>query len=149
MLEGKILIGHNILGFDLYWLFHQSTKRPRSTLDTLMLVRQCKPQILSYANFDAATGDIQRLAEIEEDPDISLSGHASLEAISFQLNLPRPDKSWQKPQNWTLSELSKAHLDYVLGDITAPLSILQHIFGTSDGSAIIQTIKREYPWYSD
>jgi len=45
VLDRKILIGHNILGFDLYWLFHQSTERPRSTLDTLLLVRQCKPGI--------------------------------------------------------------------------------------------------------
>ena len=24
VLDGKILIGHNIFGFDLYWLFHES-----------------------------------------------------------------------------------------------------------------------------
>ena len=116
-------------------------------LDTLILVRQCKPEILSYANFDAAKGSLERLAEIEEDRDVSLVASASLEALSIALGLPRPDKSWQKPQNWALSELSAQHLTYVLGDIDTPCRILEHIFGTADGTVVSQTINREYPWY--
>ena len=149
VLDGKILIGHNIFGFDLYWLFHRSSKRPSNVLDTLMLVRQCKPEILSYANFDAATGSIERLAEIAEDKDVALTASASLEAISIQLGLPRPAKCWQKPQNWALSELSADHLTYVDSDITSPCRILKHIFGTVDGRAIVNHIKADYPWYRD
>jgi hypothetical protein len=147
VLDGKILIGHNFIAFDYYWLRHESNKKPRAILDTQILVNQCKPAILSYANFDAAKGDKTRLEDIMEAPDVCMIGKASLEAISIALSLPRPDKTFQKPQNWCLSELSERHLNYVLGDISAPVRIVEHIFGNCDGEAVIEIIKRKYPWY--
>jgi hypothetical protein len=56
VLDGHTIIGHNVIGFDGFWLMQESARRPTMWLDTLLLVRQCRPEILLALNYVAATG---------------------------------------------------------------------------------------------
>jgi hypothetical protein len=147
VIDGKVIVGHNVIGFDMNWLLAETTRRPRLCLDTLILTRQCGPKILTYLNFDAAKADEARALLAIETLTGKSETRASLDFIATCLGLPKLSKEFQHPRNWCVSDLSPKHLNYVLADIQTPLEILRHIFGTLDPDQIIFKIGTEYPWY--
>ena len=148
VLDGHVLVGHNVIGFDGFWLFQESIKRPLMWLDTLMLTRLCKPEMLTYLNYDAARGDEERASvAIAALHKRGGEGGASLEYLAQSLGLPALNKTYQNPENWCISILSPEHLAYVLSDIHTPIQILKHIFGTLDLDEIKRQIRERCPWY--
>jgi hypothetical protein len=147
VVESHVLIGHNLIGFDLFWLAQETDKRPTYALDTLILTRQCEPELLTYLNYDAASGDTGRAEEAIEMLNGKDEARASLEYVAASLGLPSLDKTYQHLANWCLSALSPEHYSYVLHDIHVPMAILKHIFGTTNVENILQTLRTDYPWY--
>jgi DNA polymerase-1 len=147
VLDKKIVIGHNA-GFDLSWLFGETSARPRFLMDSMLLVRHIRPGILVRLFGTAAVGDeTARKEAIELLERKCGKPSASLEYVAASLRLPPPDKSYQKPANWCVSPLSVQHLDYVAGDVDLPLRVLEFLIPGLDVEAMPAHIKQKYPWY--
>jgi hypothetical protein len=148
VLDGHTIVGHNVIGFDGYWLMRQSDKRPKRWLDTLILTRQMRPDLLYQNSFAAATGSEEMIAVATEA--LEKSGgkdRASLENIASNLFHRKLNKTYQTPQNWCVSELSPDHYAYVLSDISLPVDILRYLFGTTELGSILGQIKADYRHY--
>lgn len=144
--NGKILIGHN-LGFDLSWCSQYVPEaRPSRILDTMLITRIMKPELPLR---------IHRAAALEDQFALELAQKAkklvgvSLEAVSAALDLPIPDKAYQKPENWTLSILSKEHFEYAIGDVNLPLLILNQLLETENSKSIEEYLVKLPSIYTD
>jgi hypothetical protein len=147
VLDKKIVIGHNA-GFDLSWLFGETSARPRFLLDSMLLVRHIRPGVLIRLFGTAAVGDEaarKRAIELIERKHGKPS--ASLEFVAASLRLPTPDKSYQKPANWCVSPLSVQHSAYVAGDVDLPLRILNFLMPGVGVETMPAHIEHTYPWY--
>jgi DNA polymerase family A len=147
VLRGKIIIGHNA-GFDLSWMFEVTDARPRFVLDSMLLVRQIKPRVLLRLFRLALNGDDeqQELAvQMIEDKRGKVA--ATLAYTAACLDLPVPDKSYQAPQNWSITPLSGEHHHYVAGDVDLPLAILRYLIPAVEVEEMPFIIAERYPWY--
>jgi len=139
VISGKIIIGHN-LGFDLAWLGYLTDAKPRRVLDS-MIITKVVDHGMPLRLHTKATKAMSDATSLVNSLREGLAGY-SLESCCIAAGLPRPDKSFQKPHNWTLSHLSPGHYDYVVGDVTEPLAVLRMALGLSSASSI-QDIIRE------
>jgi DNA polymerase-1 len=68
------------------------------------------------------------------------------------LGLPCPDKTYQKPPNWTLSLLSADHYSYALADVELPVAALERVYETTpfDADAVLRRLPtwyvRDHQW---
>ena len=116
-----ILIGHNIVGFDIpvikriYPWFS-----PRGTVvDTLLLSRLYHPNLL----------DIDKKRNIKNMP-LQLYGRHSLEAYGYRLGVLKGD--YGKTTDW--KELSQEMQDYCIQDVVVTNKLCQHFHPYLDGS---------------
>ncbi|MGH9582738.1 MAG: DNA polymerase [Bryobacteraceae bacterium] len=141
--------GDRNLGFDLHWLFRETSCRPAFVYDTLLLARQCQPELLLGLNHVAAVGPEREQEEaIELLTGAGEKGGGSLEYLSTIVGLPRPNKAHQKPANWVVSVLSPEHFDYAMADINNPLAIIWHMFGTANPQKLRPRLERKFRWYA-
>ncbi|UTV80095.1 DNA polymerase [Acidithiobacillus sp. YTS05] len=153
----KIWIGHN-LGFDLAWMLslHPGI-RPKRILDTMLLATTHRPQALyemqsalvrnqkdQPAIREALWNYVQgKMAKKKEDDESG--GALSLQALSLQYLDESLDKAYQKPHNWMIDRLSKAHWDYCMGDVDTPLRIARKLLDLPDDAcvpAILQALEK-------
>jgi len=138
-LHNQVVIGWN-LGFDYaFALGYCADFQPKMTIDVMLLVRCHWPAdvwAIHQRACDEKNVDAREICKKKE-------GSASLEAISTAYGLGRPDKSFQHARNWCVSNLSRDHFDYVMGDISHPLSILEKMYGSHDIDSIIAGIRSE------
>lgn len=130
-----VWIGQN-LGFDLAW-YHAAGHPARPfLLDSMLVVRTCKP---SYTHaIPTVAGMVQAFssghaglqgecyARVGQNNKIGYSLADLVLAYSARKGQKVPvDKTWQKPENWMLPDLIEpAELDYCLSDITLPGEII-------------------------
>ena len=129
-----VWIGQN-LGFDLAWYHAAGYPARPFLLDSMLVVRTCKPwythAIPTVAGmvraFSKGHADMQ--GECYERVAKGKIGY-SLADLTLSMGARKGmkipvDKSWQKPENWMLPDLIEpAELDYCLGDITLPGEII-------------------------
>jgi len=111
-IEGKGVVGHN-LGFDLSNIFNEVVARPKWILDTMILARQVRPELLLRLNFAAAQSHNKAMImarNLIQRKRGKIS--ASMEYVAACLGLGAVDKSCQKPHNWCVSEMSADHYEY-------------------------------------
>jgi DNA polymerase-1 len=148
VMDGHTIIGHNVIGFDGYWSMRLTSKRPKRWLDTLILTRQVRPDFLHQNNFTAATGSEEMIEDAVEALTASAGkDRASLANIASNLFNRKLDKTFQTPQSWCVSKLSREHFDYVLSDISLPVEILRCLFGTVELDCILHQINTRHRPY--
>jgi len=122
VISNKIIIGHNI-GFDLAWLSYQTDAKPARILDSMLIVK-IADHGMPLRVHTLATKASSDAASLVNSVKNGLVGYG-LESCCVAAGLSRPDKSFQRPQNWTLSHLSPSHYDYVVGDVVEPLTVIK------------------------
>ncbi|MGB8478553.1 MAG: DNA polymerase [Acidobacteriaceae bacterium] len=146
-LENKILIAHNA-GAALSWLCAETSARPKFVLDTMLLVRQLRPELLLRPFKMALSSDesIQMRARklIEQENGAPA---ASLDWIGTSLHLPVPDARYQNHTSWCVSTLSADHHSFATMGVDLPLLILQFLLPTLSVEEMPAAIQNKYPWY--
>jgi hypothetical protein len=147
-LDNKIVIAHNA-GIGLSWLFVETEARPAFVLDSMLLMRQLRPETLLRPFKLATTGDENtqtRCQELIAQEDGVPA--ASLEWIATYLALPVPDVSYQRHTSWGVSNLSGLHHEYATTSAELTLRIVRFLLpgvGVHEMPAVIQ---RKYSWYT-
>jgi DNA polymerase-1 len=147
VLDNKIVVAHNA-GLDLSWLFLETAARPAFVLDTMLLIRQVRPEALlrplkfSLHGDEGSQAQCKRLI-IQENGGPS----ASLDWIAECLKVPTPDSSYQRHTSWGVSILSAQHRQYAASTVTLPLRILTFLFPDVGIGQMQSLIECEYPWY--
>jgi hypothetical protein len=146
-LDKKIVIAHNA-GVDLSWLFLETMARPAFVLDTMLLIRQVRPETLLRPFKFSLYGDEGSQARcreliMQEDGRPS----ASLEWIAECLRIPAPDLSYQQHTSWGVSILSAEHRQYAANTVTLPLHILKFLLPDIGIDGMKFFIESKYPWY--
>ena len=146
-LDKKIVIAHNA-GVDLSWLFLETAARSAFVLDTMLLIRQVRPETLLRPFRFSLHGDEGSQARckkliIQENGGPS----ASLDWIAECLKLPTPDLSYQQHTSWGVSTLSAQHRQYVASSVTLPLRVREFLFPDIGINRMKSLIASKYPWY--
>lgn len=135
--DGKIVVGHNI-GFDLFWAgtVLGRAPRPAAVIDSMLVARLRRPSIEIEALQQIENKTLKKilLASRKKTPGVSLN------VLAVSLGLPELDKSYQKPVNWTPAVLSEGHYDYVGGDVSTPLQVVQRLLRMESSATISQII---------
>jgi P4 family phage/plasmid primase-like protien len=130
--NGRVLVGHN-LTFDLSWLAWLAPEaKPKRVVDSMLVVRVFDHGA-RFNVHELAVNDETLQALLKKAPN-QLAG-VSLEHCCAAYNLPLPDKSYQKPENW-VEELTPAHYSYVADDVTLPLQIVRKALRLPDTASI-------------
>ncbi len=164
LLNGKIWTGHN-LAFDLLWIKHTAPEvNPKMLLDTMFLATAIRPDIermiherivattiggqqpVRLAGKNAGTVE-QELQKILIERSASKNGKDSdaksaypLSTLSLVFLKEKMDKSFQNSTNWMPSVLTNSHLDYCIGDITAPAIIARRMLNLPDEAPIAEVV---------
>ncbi len=164
LLDGKVWTGHN-LAFDLLWIKHTAPEvNPKMLLDTMFLATAIRPDIermiherivattiggqqpVRLAGKNAGTVEqelqkilIERSASKNGKDDDAKSAYP-LATLSLVFLNEKMDKSFQNSTNWMPSVLTNSHLDYCIGDITAPGVIARRMLNLSDGAPIAEVV---------
>lgn len=154
-LHDKVWIGHN-LGFDYAWMLALHPEvQPRRIIDTMLLATTHRPQALYEmqaalvtngihewsirdALWDYVQGKLSRKKQDDGD-----GGALSLQSLSLLYLQESLDKSYQKPHNWMVDRLTRAHWEYCMGDVETPLRIarkLLHLPEEADAVQILQAL---------
>lgn len=147
VLDKKIVIAHNA-GLDLSWLFLETAGRPAFVLDTMLLIRQVRPETLLRLYMFSLHGDEDSQARckkliIQENGGPS----ASLDWTAECLNASTPDSSYQQHTSWGVSILSAQHRQHAANTVTLPLRILKFLFPDVGIDQMQSLIDHRYPWY--
>jgi len=146
-LENKILVAHNA-GVVLSWLFFETSARPKFVLDSMLLVRQLRPETLLRPFKMAASGDegapmrAQKLIKQARGAPA-----ASLEWVATSLRLPVPDVSYANHTSWGVSTLSPGHHTCATMSVELPLHIVRFLLSGSEVEEMPAVIQAKYPWY--
>ena len=164
LLDGKVWVGHN-LAFDLLWIKHTAPEvNPKMLLDTMFLATAIRPDIermiherivsttiggqqpVRLAGKNAGTVEqelqkilIERSASKNGKDDDAKSAYP-LATLSLVFLNEKMDKSFQNSTNWMPSVLTNSHLDYCIGDITAPAIIARRMLNLPDEAPIAGVI---------
>ncbi|MDA8152598.1 MAG: DNA polymerase [Acidithiobacillus sp.] len=164
MLNGKIWTGHN-LAFDLLWIKHSAPEvNPKMLLDTMFLATAIRPDIermihqrivattiggqqpvrLAGKNAGTVEQELQKIlierAASKNGKDDDAKSAYPLATLSLIFLNEKMDKSFQNSTNWMPSVLTKSHLDYCVGDITAPAIIARRMLNLPDDAPIADVI---------
>ena len=164
MLNGKIWTGHN-LAFDLLWIKHSAPEvNPKMLLDTMFLATAIRPDIermihqrivattiggqqpvrLAGKNAGTVEQELQKIlierAASKNGKDDDAKSAYPLATLSLIFLNEKMDKSFQNSTNWMPSVLTKSHLDYCIGDITAPAIIARRMLNLPDDAPIADVI---------
>jgi DNA polymerase-1 len=146
-LHNKTVIGHDA-GVALSWLFTETAARPAYVLDSMLLMRQLRPQALLRPFAMAVDHDREvraRLKNLIEREEGAPSG--SLEWIATSLHLPIPKHPYQHHTSWCVSDLSAEHRVYANEIIGLPLAIVKFLVPGVDVRDIANGIIAKHPWY--
>ncbi len=130
-LHGRVILGHNI-SFDLTWLYYTLDKaspgkwkeiQPRFILDSMLLARFHFEIMIEGLTKAVNKIPFSKRMKLFQDN----IPRVSMEAVCYALKLPPPDKTFQKPANWTLSMLDDERYEYVSGDVRNPEIFLMKI----------------------
>ena len=140
-LHAKTVIGHN-LAFDFTWAVALCGRdlQPALVLDVMLLARCLKPASV-YAVHRRAVHENEASAAARRVIDKRGNASVSLAALTIGAGMDEPDKSWQKPRNWTVSQLCTGHYDYVMGDIDAPLDLLKYWTSATTAAGVIERLR--------
>ncbi|MHB8199618.1 MAG: DNA polymerase [Acidithiobacillus sp.] len=164
LLDGKVWTGHN-LAFDLLWIKHTATEvNPKMLIDTMFLATAIRPDIermiherivattiggqqpVRLAGKNAGTVEqelqkilIERSASKNGKDDDAKSAYP-LATLSLVFLNEKLDKSFQNSTNWMPSVLTADHLNYCIGDITAPAIIARRMLKLCDDAPIADVI---------
>ncbi|WP_024894062.1 DNA polymerase [Acidithiobacillus thiooxidans] len=164
LLDGKVWTGHN-LAFDLLWIKHTATEvNPKMLIDTMFLATAIRPDIermiherivattiggqqpVRLAGKNAGTVEqelqkilIERSASKNGKDDDAKSAYP-LATLSLVFLNEKMDKSFQNSTNWMPSVLTADHLNYCIGDITAPAIIARRMLNLPDDAPIAELI---------
>ncbi|AEM48042.1 DNA-directed DNA polymerase [Acidithiobacillus ferrivorans SS3] len=165
LLDGKVWTGHN-LAFDMLWIKHSAPHvNPKMLLDTMFLATAFRPDIermihariaavtvggqapVRLAGKNAGTVEqelqkmlIERAAKKTKAGDSDSKSAYSLAMLSLHFMNEKMDKAFQNSTNWMPSTLTKSHLDYCIGDITAPAIIARRMLNLPDTTSISTVI---------
>jgi hypothetical protein len=146
-LDNKIVISHDA-GVALSWLFTETAARPSFLLDSMLLMRQLRPETLLRPFRMAVVGDRESQAKakrlIEREQGVPT---ASLEWIATSLRMPTPDSSYQEHANWCVSTLSVAHHAHATASVGLPLRIVQFLLPDLRVQEMPAVIRSRYAWY--
>ncbi|EGQ63747.1 hypothetical protein GGI1_21354, partial [Acidithiobacillus sp. GGI-221] len=152
-LHDKVWIGHN-LGFDYAWMLALHPEvRPRRIIDTMLLATTHRPQALYEmqaalvtngihewsirdALWDYVQGKLSRKKQDDGD-----GGALSLQSLSLFYLQESLDKSYQKPHNWMVDRLTRAHWEYCMGDVETPLRIARKLLRLPEEADAVQILQ--------
>ena len=119
--DADIVVGHNIIGFDLPLIkrLYPFFEYPPVIVDTLLLSRLYHPNLL----------DIDKKQEWKDMPT-KLYGSHSLEAYGYRLGVRKGD--YGKTSDW--SEWSQEMQDYCIQDVTVTKKLCDHFHPYLSGS---------------
>lgn len=144
--DRKILVGHN-LGFDLSWLFGETTARPSFTLDTMILFRQIRPAVLlrpyRWAGFSDQIKREWAESLLRQYPRSS----NSMEYLAACAEMPLPEASFESAASWCVSALSTDHLAYAKSNLDRILQFLRFLFPGLSVEQMPGHIRDNHPWY--
>jgi len=146
----KVWVGQN-LGFDLSWLYGLGYLPEPFVIDAMIAIRTIRPhylhKIATAAGDPTSPAHKKALAHLKGRAKAGKSDFLSFAleplALAYSADISKDitiDKSYQKPANWTLPDLSRAHLDYCISDITLPAEILVRALRCKSMSEVIQKL---------
>lgn len=148
VLDDKIVVVHDA-GLAMSWLFAETLARPKVVLDSMLLMRQLRPETLLRPFKTAAIGNEEIQARsrrlIEKEKGMP---PASREWIAAAVGLQTPDANFEQQSSWCVSTLSCSHHAYAAANVELPLRTVQFLLPGVSVQEMAGVVEQKYPWYS-